>query len=106
MRRPANPIPSATVLLLRDGSFGLEVFMVTRNTGIDFAGGALVFPGGKIDSEDLALDSIGYCDGVKGLDLIEIGEKGMINLLNTLIVSCGCNFEKSELWAGYHTRIT
>lgn len=46
------PIPSATVLLLRDGSDGLEVFMVVRHHQIDFASGALVFPGGKVDARD------------------------------------------------------
>lgn len=54
---PANnaakpPIPSATVLLLRDGQQGLEVFMVVRHHQIDFASGALVFPGGKADPQD------------------------------------------------------
>ena len=75
MERPVKPIPSATVLLLRDSSSGLEVFMVKRNAGIDFAGGALVFPGGKVDPEDLALETVGYCEGVDGLDLIEIGNR-------------------------------
>jgi 8-oxo-dGTP pyrophosphatase MutT (NUDIX family) len=46
------PIPAATVLLLRDGAAGLEVFMVIRNHQIDFASGALVFPGGKLDPQD------------------------------------------------------
>ena len=41
------PKPAATILLLRDGKNGLEVFMVVRNHQIDFASGALVFPGGK-----------------------------------------------------------
>ena len=72
---PACPIPSATVLLLRDGVPGLEVFMVLRNTGIDFAGGALVYPGGKSDPADLTEDTAGYCDGVEGLDLVEIGNR-------------------------------
>ena len=38
-------IPAATILLLRDGTEGLEVFMVVRHHQIDFASGALVFPG-------------------------------------------------------------
>ncbi len=50
--QPAKIIPSATVLLLRDGSAGLEVFMVVRHHQIDFASGALVFPGGKADPQD------------------------------------------------------
>lgn len=46
------PIPSATILLLRDGAEGLEVFMVKRHREVDFASGALVFPGGKVDRRD------------------------------------------------------
>ena len=37
--------------------------MVTRNAGIDFAGGALVYPGGKINPEDLTPETAAYCDG-------------------------------------------
>jgi 8-oxo-dGTP pyrophosphatase MutT (NUDIX family) len=39
-------------LILRDGRDGPEVFMVVRHHEIDFASGALVFPGGKVDAED------------------------------------------------------
>jgi len=46
------PRPAATVLLLRDGPSGLEVLMITRNVAADFAGGALVFPGGRVDAAD------------------------------------------------------
>jgi 8-oxo-dGTP pyrophosphatase MutT (NUDIX family) len=51
----AEARPAATVVLLRDGSQGLEVFMVRRHHQIDFAGGALVFPGGKVALEDVEL---------------------------------------------------
>jgi 8-oxo-dGTP pyrophosphatase MutT (NUDIX family) len=44
--------PSSTVLMVRDGAAGLEVFMVKRNHAIDFASGALVFPGGKLADGD------------------------------------------------------
>ena len=44
--------PAATVVILRDGRQGLEVFMVVRHHEIDFASGALVFPGGKVDWQD------------------------------------------------------
>jgi 8-oxo-dGTP pyrophosphatase MutT (NUDIX family) len=46
------PRPAATVLILRDGPDGIEIFMVVRHHEIDFASGALVFPGGKVDAED------------------------------------------------------
>ena len=52
---PVTPLPAATILLLRDGARGLEVLMIERHTRISFAGGALVFPGGKVDAEDRLL---------------------------------------------------
>ena len=49
---PATAVPAATILLLRRGEGGVEVFMVVRHHQIDFASGALVFPGGKADPQD------------------------------------------------------
>ncbi len=48
----AEAVPAATIMMLRDGPHGLEVFMVVRHHQIDFASGALVFPGGKADPQD------------------------------------------------------
>lgn len=45
---------ASTVLLLRDGAQGAEVFMVTRSAGSSFLGGAVVFPGGSVDAADEA----------------------------------------------------
>jgi 8-oxo-dGTP pyrophosphatase MutT (NUDIX family) len=53
--KPKTPVPArpaSTVVILRDGAEGIEVFMVVRHHQIDFASGALVFPGGKVDAED------------------------------------------------------
>ncbi len=47
-----NPVAAATVLICRDSPQGIEVFMVVRHHQIDFASGALVFPGGKTDKGD------------------------------------------------------
>ncbi|MBW8269140.1 NUDIX hydrolase [Caldovatus aquaticus] len=52
---PVPPRPAATVLLLRDGAEGLEVFMVVRHRAIAFASGALVFPGGGVEPGDRAI---------------------------------------------------
>lgn len=49
---PASPRPAATVLLVRDGTDGLEVFMATRHQGSSFMPGLLVFPGGRVDEGD------------------------------------------------------
>lgn len=43
---------SATVVMLRDGAQGLEVFLLRRHGLSDVLGGAYVFPGGKLDDED------------------------------------------------------
>ena len=53
----AKIIDSASILVLRDNdkTGALEVLMVKRHADIAFAGGAYVFPGGKVDPEDLAL---------------------------------------------------
>ncbi|WP_187829958.1 NUDIX hydrolase [Siccirubricoccus phaeus] len=52
MAEPAPARPAATVLLLRDGPAGPEVFMVVRHRQIEFAAGALVFPGGRVEAAD------------------------------------------------------
>ncbi len=44
-------IPAATVVLLRDGTDGMETLMLRKNSKIAFAG-MWVFPGGRIDVED------------------------------------------------------
>jgi 8-oxo-dGTP pyrophosphatase MutT (NUDIX family) len=43
---------AATAVILRDGERGIEAFMVVRHHAIDFASGALVFPGGKVEAAD------------------------------------------------------
>lgn len=52
--RPA--IPAATLVLVRDQPAGApELLMVERAAKMAFAGGAMVFPGGRIDPGDHAL---------------------------------------------------
>jgi 8-oxo-dGTP pyrophosphatase MutT (NUDIX family) len=52
---PDAPLHSATVLMLRDAPAGLQVFLLKRHGLSDVHGGAYVFPGGKLDREDLPL---------------------------------------------------
>lgn len=54
--------PAATVVMLRDGAAGLEVFLVKRHGLSDVLGGAYVFPGGKVDAEDARLNMARYLD--------------------------------------------
>ena len=59
----ANARPAATVVVLRDGPAGPEVFMVRRHEDTAFMGGAHVFPGGRVDAVDGDADD-SWCDGV------------------------------------------
>lgn len=52
LRDGATPVAAATVILLRDGPTGLEIFLVQRHHRTQFMGGATVFPGGKLDPAD------------------------------------------------------
>ena len=63
--------PASTILLLRNGrgADGIEVFMMVRHYEIDFASGALVFPGGSVDATDQGIvDQPGLYAGCDGLD--------------------------------------
>jgi 8-oxo-dGTP pyrophosphatase MutT (NUDIX family) len=62
-RVPSEPRLSATILLLRDAAPKPEVLMVKRHYEIDFAAGALVFPGGKAAGPDASPDWDDWTDG-------------------------------------------
>ena len=67
--RPAAPPgkalrDAATVMLLRDGDTGLEVFMLRRTLNAAFVGGFYVFPGGVVDPADRAADVEAGCIGL------------------------------------------
>ena len=47
---------AATVLLVRDGDRGVEVFLLRRHLSMAFAGGMYAFPGGGVDPRDAADD--------------------------------------------------
>lgn len=50
----AGAIPASTVIIARDGDAGLEILVIERAKGMGFAGGAIAFPGGKVDATDTA----------------------------------------------------
>ena len=48
-----DPIPAATLILMRPGAGGApQILMMERSASMAFAAGALVFPGGRIDPDD------------------------------------------------------
>lgn len=62
--------PAATILLLRDEP-EFQVLMVRRHHQIDFASGALVFPGGKSHGDDDAPAWAEHALGWEGLDEVQ-----------------------------------
>jgi len=68
------PLPSASIVLLRDGDCGLEVFLLRRHGSSSAFGGAHVFPGGKVDAADRELDAGRHLDLVASQLPVHLGE--------------------------------
>lgn len=64
---PGQTKPAATILLLRDAP-EFQVLMVKRHHQIDFASGALVFPGGKTHAGD---EDPAWAEHCQGWDLLD-----------------------------------
>lgn len=93
-KTPVTPVPAATILLVRDGADGIEIFMVVRHHEIDFAAGAFVFPGGKTAPGDSAPELRARCHGAEGLDdfALELRVAG----IREAFEECGVLFARSE----------
>lgn len=50
-----EPIPAATLIVMRERAGAPEILMVERSRAMAFAGGAMVFPGGRVDAGDRVL---------------------------------------------------
>ena len=73
----SEPVPArlaATVLMVRDGGSGLEVFMVKRHRQIEFASGALVFPGGAVDPGDGEIAAARFDDRERAMRIAAVRE--------------------------------
>ena len=74
MTENVKPVLASTIMLLRDNDEGaMEVFMVARHHQIDFASGALVFPGGKAakgDEDPAIRDRTRGAEGLSDRDMI------------------------------------
>lgn len=60
---PSVPRDAATIVLVRDGTAGLEAYMVRRAVRAAFAAGAFVFPGGTVTEGDRHADLAALCQG-------------------------------------------
>ncbi|HEY5293078.1 MAG TPA: MBL fold metallo-hydrolase [Burkholderiales bacterium] len=64
MSQALVPRPAATLILVRDASAGMEVFMIRRTQSAAFMGGAHVFPGGGVDASDASAELAAHCEGL------------------------------------------
>ena len=81
-KKPVTPRPAATVLMLRDGPKGMEVFMVKRHHKIDFAIACWEFGN--------------HCRIIlKKLDEVHVEVKVIDSFVNMFIsLTAGCIFEQ------------
>lgn len=85
------PVPAlilaSTVLVVRDRADGLEVLMVVRNDEVDFAAGAAVFPGGKLDPGDRDPALKGRVRATDGLDDLQVALR--VGAIREIFEECG-----------------
>jgi 8-oxo-dGTP pyrophosphatase MutT (NUDIX family) len=72
---PTAPRQAASVILLRGGPDALEVLLVKRNPQARFMGGAWVFPGGAVDTDDGERDVAHRAAGLR-----ELAEEANVDL--------------------------
>ena len=71
------PRDASSVVLLRDGPLGLEVFLMRRAQQSDVLGGAYVFPGGKVDGADIDLARSAHLQPHHAALSAKLGEPGL-----------------------------
>jgi 8-oxo-dGTP pyrophosphatase MutT (NUDIX family) len=91
------PIASASVIVVRDARHraGLEVLLLERHLDADFAGGALVFPGGKVDARDRELDAARWTGRSLARWREELGTATERDALGVLVAAIRETFEEA-----------
>lgn len=90
---PAPAVPAVSVIPLRDGPGGLEIFVQHRQASMDFAAGAVVFPGGRCDPEDevagagLDLPEEVLSEHVRGWELVPSAGEDSAGRARTLVTT-------------------
>ncbi|HET8576593.1 MAG TPA: NUDIX hydrolase [Methylomirabilota bacterium] len=69
MPEPVSPSAAATLVLLRDRApSGVETLLIQRHARSKFAAGDYVFPGGKVEADDIPEDVERFCVGLTAPD--------------------------------------
>lgn len=82
---------AATVVLMRDTDSGIELFMMQRPGGVDFPD-LHVFPGGKVDEQDLLDDQVSGCSEAHANRLLGLPAGGLrywVTAIRECFEECG-----------------
>ncbi len=91
-------VDAATIVLVRDAADGgVEVLLLERHIDSDFAGGALVFPGGKVDVRDRDLETSRWSVGDLGAWSAAMGVTSDADALGLLVAGVRETFEEVGL---------
>lgn len=75
-KKPVTPKPAATVVLLREGENGPEVFLTRRPETMSFLGGFVVFPGGRVDKIDRSEPVFARITGLNDIPPLPLADYG------------------------------
>jgi 8-oxo-dGTP pyrophosphatase MutT (NUDIX family) len=81
MTKHKEPIPAAAVAFVRDTEHGIEVYLSRRPAHFRYYPGAFVFPGGRLDPEDIDIRTTAYREVLEEIG-IEIDTQLLIPLRN------------------------
>ncbi len=89
--------PATTVLLLREGEKGVEVFLVKRHGKSRFMPDAWVFPGGRVDDEDHLIPPHLVSGGEQTASRLHLSEEEATGFL---VAGVRETFEEAGIWLG------
>lgn len=92
----AAAIAAATVVLLREATDGWELLLLERHAATAFAGGAMVFPGGRVDPGDAAVAAEPAHEGFAGLTPVDAAAR---------VAACREAFEEAGIVLGSRPRL-
>lgn len=93
-------LDASTVIVLREADVGLQTFMLCRHVRSGFMGGAHVFPGGKVDAEDLLPSWARRVDRPPDAIASVIGEHDAARGLGVLVAGIRETFEEAGVLLG------